>query len=92
MNANEAGRLLSKMMNVKLDDEPQEGYSYGMKVEIYYTNPYNMKFDRDVKVHKSIGYFENFNYSQVFIRNENGCLEIINIKLIVSMREIKERI
>ena len=63
-----------------------------MKVEIYYTNPKDMQFDRRSILHKSIGYFENFNYSQVFIRNENGCLEIINIKLIVSMREIKERI
>ena len=63
-----------------------------MKVEIYYTNPKDMQFDMRSILYKTIGYFENFNGNQVFIRNENGCLEIINIKLIVSMREIKERI
>lgn len=89
MDINEVERLLFKMMNTKIDNEPQDAYSYGMKVEIYYTNPYNMRFDRDVKVHKSVGYLENFNYSQVFIKNEAGCLEIINVLLIVSMREIK---
>jgi hypothetical protein len=63
-----------------------------MKVEIYYTNPKDMQFDRRSILHKAIGYFENFNSNQVFITNENGCLEIINVKLIVSMREIKERV
>lgn len=64
-------------------------YKFGTKVEIYYMNPYNMNFDKQTKLHKTVGIFENFNYKQVFIKNENGCVEIINVLLIVSMREIK---
>ena len=39
---------------------------------------------------KTTGYLENFNYSQIFIKNETGCLEIIHINLIVNMKQIKE--
>ena len=94
MNPNEAGSILSKMMNIKVEEDfekdVRDGFSYGSKVVIHYIPPYANKFSLGDDLIKTIGYFENFNYSQVFIKNEEGCLEIINILLIVNMKQIKE--
>ena len=93
MNLNEAGSILSKMMNIKVEEDFEKdvgyGFSYGGKVVIHYIPPYANRFSLGDNLIRTTGYLENFNYSQVFIKNETGCLEIINVLLIVSMKEIK---
>ena len=94
MNPNEAGSILSKMMNIKVEEDLEkdvrDGFSYGSKVVIHYIPPYENRFSLGDNLIRTTGYLENFNYSQVFIKNEAGCLEIIHINLIVNMRQIKE--
>ena len=94
MNPNEAGRILSKMMNVKVEEDVEkdvrDGFVSGGKVVIHYIPPYANRFSLGDNLIRTIGYLENFNYSQVFIKNEAGCLEIINVLLIVNMKQIKE--
>lgn len=68
----------------------RDGFSYGGKVVIHYISPYANRFSLGDNLIKTTGYLENFNYSQVFIKNETGCLEIIHINLIVNMKQIKE--
>ena len=94
MNPNEAGRILSKMMNVRVEEDVEkdvrDGFVYGGKVVIHYIHPYANRFSLGDNLIRTTGYLENFNYSQVFIKNETGCLEIINVQLIVNMKQIKE--
>ena len=94
MNPNEAGSILSKMMNIKVEEDfekdVRDGFSYGSKVVIHYIPPYANRFSLGDNLIRTTGYLENFNYSQVFIKNETGCLEIIHINLIVNMKQIKE--
>ena len=68
----------------------RDGFNYGSKVVIHYIPPYANRFSLGDILIKTTGYLENFNYSQVFIKNETGCLEIINVQLIVNMKQIKE--
>ena len=68
----------------------RDGLSYGGKVVIHYIPPYANRFSLGDNLIRTTGYLENFNYSQVFIKNETGCLEIINVQLIVNMKQIKE--
>ena len=68
----------------------RDGFSYGSKVVIHYIPPYANRFSLGDNLIRTTGYLENFNYSQVFIKNETGCLEIINVQLIVNMKQIKE--
>ena len=75
---------------VPIKKDIRDGFSYGSKVVIHYIPPYANRFSLGDNLIRTTGYLENFNYSQVFIKNEEGCLEIINVLLIVSMREIKE--
>ena len=94
MNPNEAGSILSKMMNIKVEEDfekdVRDGFSYGSKVVIHYIPPYANRFSLGDNLIRTTGYLENFNYSQVFIKNEAGCLEIINVLLVVNMKQIKE--
>ena len=94
MNPNEAGRILSKIMNVKVEEDVErdirDGFNYGSKVVIHYIHPYANRFSLGDNLIRTTGYLENFNYSQVFIKNETGCLEIINVQLIVNMKQTKE--
>ena len=74
---------------IPIKNDIRDGFSYGSKVVIHYIHPYANRFSLGDNLIRTTGYLENFNYSQVFIKNETGCLEIINVLLIVSMREIK---
>ena len=75
---------------IPIEKDIRDGLSYGGKVVIHYIPPYANRFSLGDNLIRTTGYLENFNCSQVFIKNETGCLEIINVQLIVNMKQIKE--
>lgn len=62
--------------------------NYNVEVTYKHYHEVNMPLNSYPRLRKMKGTLVNHNCKQIFIENENGCLEMLDMALIVEMREV----